>query len=359
MHDIAQAAADAARPPTFDDVLARGRQQRARRQGIAIGTAAVAVVTILGVTQLIGRDGDRPQPAPPGPPDAVSTAPVDVPYSEAGRLHVGERVLDTNLRDIRYAAGTTVVGSDFLGGTDWFLVSDAGMVPVVESRNPVRALVSPDGEVVVWVESTSETSRRLVMWDVATQAVVGETEVPVAVTCCDQGGELVIHGVDLDHRVAFYTDRPWLWEPGSDPVPIRGAGPIYISDPWPGGVMFQGRTAGGTSPPGVYGTVDDGGRFERVGTTPVDQGGLWSPDGTVYVYPSRPGEVRVLREGDVDTLPLPTPGEWQLIAFESATAVVLEQRGEQVARCDVVALECVALDQVPTLRTTWADNHAR
>jgi hypothetical protein len=76
MRDIAQAAAEAARVPDFDEILARGRQHRARRHGLAVGATALAVVTIIGVTQLVGGDGgEPPQPAPSPPSTTITDEP--------------------------------------------------------------------------------------------------------------------------------------------------------------------------------------------------------------------------------------------------------------------------------------------
>lgn len=72
MHDIAHAAADAARVPDFADVLARGRRRSTVRNGVVAGVAAAAVATIIGGAQLLGPDeSSAPQPAPPSPPTTV------------------------------------------------------------------------------------------------------------------------------------------------------------------------------------------------------------------------------------------------------------------------------------------------
>lgn len=367
MHDIAHAAADAARVPSFDDVLARGQQRRNRRHGLAAGAAALAVASVIGVTQLFGGgDARAPQPTPSPSPtftdsSAVADGPTQVPYWEGGALHIGTTTIDTKLKDIRFASGTTVVGqADFDDGSEWHLVDGDRLVPMVESDVPVRVVVSPDGVVVAWVESVADDLRRLVLWDVARRQVIDRVDVSVEVFCCDAGGEVFIHGVDLDHRLIYGTGlEGWVWAPGSDPVAMDVGGVAGVSDPWPGGLMIQGRNSSAyNAPPGIYGTVDERGHFERVGTTPVDQNGLWSPDGNTYLFSDGSGSSSLLvqRGGVVSELTLPDEGGWGLIAWESATAFIAEKRGRALARCDVVQLACVQLEQRPTLHTFWAHN---
>lgn len=72
MHDIAHAAADAARVPDFADVLARGRRRSKVRNGVVAGVVAAAVAAIIGGAEFLGPDeSSAPQPAPPRPPTTV------------------------------------------------------------------------------------------------------------------------------------------------------------------------------------------------------------------------------------------------------------------------------------------------
>lgn len=66
MHEIAERAADAARAPSFADLVDRGRRRRSRRHGAVAGAAvALTVATIVGATQLLGGGSSRePQPVP-------------------------------------------------------------------------------------------------------------------------------------------------------------------------------------------------------------------------------------------------------------------------------------------------------
>lgn len=66
MHDIARAAAEAADTPSFDDVVARGRRLRGRRQALAVTGSALAVAAVIGATQLLGMGGGHHK-IEPGP----------------------------------------------------------------------------------------------------------------------------------------------------------------------------------------------------------------------------------------------------------------------------------------------------
>lgn len=353
---ISRRAADAAHLPAFDDLARRGRRRRGTRVGGVVVVGVLAVAGVVGLAQqLDGRGGSEPQPVEPKP--TVTSGPTAVPYLQDGTLHVGGASIPTRFEQARHAGGTTVVGSaHYESGSEWHLVEGDRLVPLITSDGLVDITVSPDGEVVLGVEHVSDDLRRLVMWDAASREVIGSADVPVEVTCCDAGGELFVHGVDLQHRAIYSTYEPWLWTTGREPVRVTGLEPVLlVSAPWPGGLMYQGSgSAGYKAPQGVYGTVTEDGRFEQVGTTPVDQGGVWSPDGESFVFQGYPHPgVQVQREGAVHELPMPEPGNWGLIAWESDTEVLAELRGKLLARCDVVALACVRLAQVPAPQTVW------
>lgn len=82
MHDIAHAAADAARVPDFADVLARGRRRSKVRNGVVAGVAALAVAAIVGSVQIVGSDDNRPPQPAPSPPTTV----IDEDPSTKGAL---------------------------------------------------------------------------------------------------------------------------------------------------------------------------------------------------------------------------------------------------------------------------------
>lgn len=134
--------------------------------------------------------------------------------------------------------------------------------------------------------------------------------------------------------------------------------------------MCQGRGGGIFATTGIFGTLDGRGRFRRVGTTPTDQRGRWSPDGSALAYQAdgagnvdvKVGLDRVRVEhldGTADReLPLPPDRPWTVVAWESATDVVVATRHRDgdpggpgllaLARCDVVTDTCERTVSGPT-----------
>ncbi|GAA3548547.1 hypothetical protein [Nocardioides daeguensis] len=338
-----------------------GRERRTRRQVGVLGAAALAVAGVVASVQLLGHGGSEPSPAPAPPPHEAT---VGVPYWSAGAVHVGEQRIATEHRTLRYAGGTTLVGtSPVTGRSQWFLVDGTALVPVVDTPYPTAATVSPDGAVVALVGQVAEDRRELTLWDVAQRRPVAATDVAVRVECCDKSGELSVLGIDLDHRVLYVDRRTMLWTPGRAPVEVTGAPTgsfVAGSQQWPRGATHQ--QSGTLS--GVFGTVAPDGVFQRQGVVASDQVGLWSPDGASFVSPD--GH-RMMAEGvdgrpSVD-LPVPPGGRWTLVAWESPTTVLLDRSGPQdddsglhrvtgLARCDVEAMSCTELEP-PATPLVW------
>ena len=295
-----------------------------------------------------------------------------MPYWSNGVLHVGETEIRTGLRDIQYRGGTTIVGGgSFDTGMEWYLVDGSDLVPMVQSPGAVQPVVSADGSLIAWSEAVSQNLRHLVVWDVATRSEVASLDQPVDVQCCDQGGELRIYGVDLDGRVYFGTGSDVrVWSADSTPSVVTGVPESpYVAQTWPRGLMYQGRGQGLFASPGVFGTVDTGGRFHRAGATQTDQLGRWSPDGASFAYQgdtsgsadSKVGLDRIwvqhLDGGENTELRLPTARRWTVLAWESATDVVVETRNddgdpgqpglESLVRCDVTTGSCERTAQSP------------
>lgn len=379
MHDIAHAAADAARVPDFDDVLVRGRRHRNRRQGLVAGAAAVAVAAILGVTQVVGGGDDgAPQPAPRPTEVPTGSDPTNIPYWVDGSLHVGDVVIDTDLESSIYAAGTTVVGPGAGGPNEYHLVDGSDLVPIVDSDKQLLVTLSRDGRLVVLLELLpSDGSQRLMAWDVETRSEVASVDIPV-----DDDLTLLVVGIDDDHRV-FLTDlrTALMWVPGQDPVPVTGVEPGGLrTSPWPGGLAYE-RTEGtggiGTSLGDAFGTVDDDGAFHEVGTvSPGAAGfGTWSPTGEVLATYARTSStpesdgsflgVEYADGREPANIELPDDEFWLPVAWESETQLLLQVPGDQpdpavssptddLARCDVVALTCTRIDEVPEGAVRWA-----
>lgn len=380
MHDIAQAAADAAEVPDYSVLARRGQRRRTARNGVALGVAALTVTGVVGLAQLVtpADDWGLPQPAPsPSPtPDLPSgSEPTILPYWQDGRLHVDGRTVETDLRNLRHGGGTTVVGTQYGEDAAWYLVDGSRLVPVLETDNPVsEVLVSPDGAVVALSEVLpGEEGFRLVLWDVESRTEVGSTVRGPQHTAT---GELFLDGIDLDHRVFFVDDAVRMWSAGQEPVTVGVEATLTRAQPWPGGLMYQEWEEGQDLPAGVYGTVDDSGAFQEAGMTPSAQTGLWSPDGVTYVFSAaRADPARFARDGadavwvqrggsEPVRLPLPD-ARWQPVGWESTDQVVLnvptEQpdpsglpRVERLVRCDVAARSCTRVADAPTGPLVWA-----
>lgn len=80
---LAEAAAQAARVPAYDDLLARGTRRRRRRTALAVTATVAAVLAVVAGVTLPGRDraeGPLP-PATPGPTSTPTSAPTTGPTS--------------------------------------------------------------------------------------------------------------------------------------------------------------------------------------------------------------------------------------------------------------------------------------
>lgn len=194
MHDIARAAADAARIPDFADLQRRGERRRNVRTGLAAGAAALAVAGILGATQLLGGDGGEDiSPAPsPAPSETTHETESTGPTGAAAIIdHPDAQVVDAAVTpgDVDNRAvvwrvvdkvkhGLAITDDGFITRTDVLLPHAADVVAGVDGRFLVRDRVILDrlwvtdvggelvrvqvsgaeapvgpGEVVVWIET--------------------------------------------------------------------------------------------------------------------------------------------------------------------------------------------------------------
>ncbi|HEU5039068.1 MAG TPA: hypothetical protein VFT70_18820 [Nocardioides sp.] len=190
--------------------------------------AALAVVVLLGT----GCDD--------GPAPARAAAATTVPWWHGGLLHVGGTTLATELQQIRYAGGTTLVGAADAEASRWSLVRDGRLVPLVSARSLVDPALSDDGRRVVWVQETGSRELRpahfrigfrVVSYDVGAGRPAGTWATHARVICCDATGYLVVEDVAGDGSVELgrVGHGRMRWVPGSDPVPLAGRGS------WPGG----------------------------------------------------------------------------------------------------------------------------
>ncbi len=283
-----------------------GRREQVRRRATAagVGAAAAVLAVVVGVLAL-PQPGAHPTPAPADPspthettggadatPRALEdlpTGPVaQVPWLAGGVLHVGSTSIDTDAGAVWFAGGTTVVRSGTAeAGTRLYVVEGDSLRQVAHGRGLLQPVLSPDGSLLVFRSQRFEQVRQLTAYDVSRGRVVDQIYVPVDVQCCDQGGGAAAArrrpaGPGALPRVRAApqaVDPPWRH------VAVRGVpgGPV-AGHSWPQGLMYPTSGTSLFADPGVYGTVDEAGRFHRTGTTPTAQLGLWSPDGTEYAY---------------------------------------------------------------------------
>ncbi len=290
------------------------------------------------------RLGSAPAP-PPAPPASLDDLPLGpatrVPWWQDGTLHVGDATIETPLDLLLYGNGTTVVGrAHFDRGSEWFVVRDSTLEPLVASPGLVTTEVSADGGTIIWSDAVAEDRRRITAYDVASEAVTGSIEIPVETFCCTGNGEVYLGGVTTDGRVVWSVDRTSFgWRPGEpDAVPADMPDHQPAVEKWPGGLMWQHVGRNVYQHEGVLATMADNGTVRRVGRVPTDQGGEWSPDGTSYAYPGQEDGRSLAKANlghvwvhDVDSgvrrhLDLPTELPFSLVAWESRSAVILETR---------------------------------
>jgi hypothetical protein len=379
-----------------------GRREQARRRTTAVVVGAAASLLLVVAVAAVPRMQQDSDPAPPvaththptkaerltlpGLPEGPAT---DVPWWQDGVLHVGGTTIPTSFRSIVYRGGTTVVGRSSTAGAEWYLIVGDTLEPLISSAYPSVPVVSADGARIAWVEETgrrqldrtnTDVDYRVVAYDAATRQAVGSLERTERVQCCDAGGVLTVAGIDLDGRVVLIGGESLAWTPGHDPVRLRGPGADGIlGDIWPGGVMWQGQGEGFFDLVGEYGTVGADGVIHRVGAVPNDQFGIWSPDGTAYVYPGDAGGgspakvtldhlwISSPENGQPVELRLPPTPTYEILTWESANAVIIQARqpyGEpgdfpaglvQLVRCSSRSGVCERVSDGPTRRAVFPD----
>ncbi|MFY9915938.1 MAG: hypothetical protein WAK18_14805 [Nocardioidaceae bacterium] len=348
-----------------------GRSERRRRSSLAVvGGAAITAAAVFATAWWGGLSHQTPQPADHGsrPPVSTTATSLDdlplgdatvVPWWQDGKLHVDGTVIATPLRQIAFRGGTTVVGRSGSEDASWFLVRDGNLHPLVSSSTPPAPVVSADGAIMAWVEEehstklsrlTSRVDYRIVAYDVGSERVTGTLARTETVQCCDAGGVLTVVGVDLDGRVLVNSlgVETFIWTPGGAVSPISAAiAPAVQPDTWPLGLMWHGQGTGSDNDAGHYGTVGPDGMVHPVGVVPNGATGLWSTDGSRYVYPgtadgAAPPKEPLEHLWVVDTgsqrrtaLELPAEAQFSPVAWESANVVLLQARQQQAGALHV------------------------
>lgn len=374
---LRQAANAVPLPDVSPEALARaGAREKARRRRLTVAaiTLGVAFVLALGSLPALLSHTDTVQPVHPSKHHPRSStqlghgAASSLPWWSDGELHVGTRTISTTHREVRYAGGTTVVGDEHRRGNTWhsawWWVNGRKLVPLLDSaRGVVEPVISADGSWIAWSEPLGPTLRRLVLWSVPAERVVGTLRVPVHVTCCDQSGELFVAGIDRGSRVVYSRlgGALELWKPGRRPIKVRGVDPAFIGpQQWPRGVQWQVRGQAFGDLDVAFATVDSAGHVHRAGTVPADQRGLWSPDGSMWAYPgladgSAPAKTPPDRiwVTDVEThqrreLRLRDVADYRLVAWDSPSSVILAATEQpspsdgrlRLVRCDAGTGRC-------------------
>jgi hypothetical protein len=272
--------------------------------------SAIVVAAVLGGCGSDDRtDSSAPQPTNT-PPVTTTTdptgAPPQVPWWSQGVLHVSEGTIPTRMRQVVARGGTTVIGRATSHGSTWRILRGDGLTDLYATRSlGSRPVLSANGRYAAWVTSVdtrrindfeADTTFAVTAYDVGRGRVTGTTQLDSHTYCCDGGGVIDVVGVDAGGSVvlARYSDAAWIWRPGFDPVRLSGdvrTGAVAGNDAWPGGVSW---TVGDASDdPAAFGRVGPDGVVTRVGRVPQSQDGLWSPDGSSYVYAPAVKERRV------------------------------------------------------------------
>lgn len=373
--DIAQAAAEASEVPDLATLRRRGSRRRTLRHASVAGVAALTVVLVLVSVQMVGgARTSAPDPATPSPSRSTSTPDTDrvgplavqdldvgprprVAYHRNHALHVGDSSFPITPVSRFASGGATAVAESRDGGSrvvDAVVDGDLVRLPA-ENLQWGSATVSPDGSLVVWAERRTPTERVLVAWDPDTRAVIDTHPLPVRVTCCDAGGEVLILGIDGAGWVYGQTRRRFAWSPSDGrflDLPLVGGVARVIAQ----GPVFQDDRRYPQEPGTVKAMVD--GSLTKVGSL-ADRWAPVSPAGTRVAYvvdgsgtvqsPGKAGSaIRVERmDGTAATVFAFETGRFTSpIAWEDEEHVLIEVSAvaqdvpEYVVRCSVAADEC-------------------
>jgi len=325
-------------------------------------------VTVVGVLVLVSGcgSGDRSDsPAPLPARTSVATTsdtigpPPEIAWWSRGVLHVDEGTIPTRMAQVVWRGGTTIIGRATSHGSTWRIVRGDGLTDLYSTRSPgSHPALSANGRYAAWATSVdtrrlsdleADTRYTVTAYDVGRGRVIDTTRLDSRTYCCDGGGVIEVVGVDADGSVvlARYSDRAWIWRPGSSPVQLTGGvrtRAVVGNDPWPGGVSWT--VGSGSGDPAAFGRPSPNGVVTRMGRVPQSQDGIWSPDGASYAYPPAVKERRarpvLWSGGRRRTLQAP-PGAWP-VAWESNGRVILAARNHdasiRVVRCWVSDGRC-------------------
>jgi hypothetical protein len=226
-------------------------------------------------------------------------------------------------------------------------------------------VLSADGGTAAWRVDVSATNVDeltdhylwdVVVFDVPSRSVLGVTRLEGDVTCCDQGGMLLVTGVTNDGRVSLSGGPAGglsVWRAGDPVLPVRLPATAYTgADSWPLGVSYVLLSDSGSKV--RYGRVDASGRVTEIGRTSPTA--VWSADGRRVadrVISQSTQSTRIVVTVPVTgasvSLALPPAPDWQVLAWEDDAHVVAARVRTPDAgpatyitavRCDVERGDC-------------------
>jgi hypothetical protein len=292
--------------------------------------------------------------------------PTTFPRLAAGVLYVGSETVATEADRLVFRGGTTLVGRADDHRSRWWLYDGGRLVDLLDEAAPyVVPVLSADGGTAVWRievdasqvgEATRAVTWELVAYDIPSRSTIGRTWLGGEVTCCDQGGMVLLAGVTNDGRVSLSGGPAGglsIWRAGDPLVKVRVRATSYTgADAWPLGVSYV--PASGSGERVRFARVDADGEVTDLGVVP--ETGLWSPDGRLVVDRVRSGstgttrvEVTVAVTGESVSLGLPPAPDWEVLAWEDESHVLTARvrtsdTGEPtytaMIRCEAVSGTC-------------------
>lgn len=338
------------------------RRSRARGAWWSVaGVAAVAVVVAGTALAVRWTDSGAPSPdhndhiathppttAPPTGRPVLASLPrgaaPDIPYWSKGVYHLGDYQRPMTMPSIWSMNGTSLVDVPTRHGrTQIYLVNGQHLVPLTSSASS-WPVISSDGRLAAWKTAGEGTLIRLVLWDLTTNQQVATQQFEPHPHCCEAPVSPV--GIDGQGRVYVWDGGiPQIWDPSVHRVqevtgvsePTRsGMSGVSIDGP----IFADFSTfADKEDARSIFGTVDAGGVFHRLGRFPA-QRDVWSPDGRYVAYQPINGSVVVRNTATRARVSLGLPlGGATLSVWEDAThlLVTMTSAGHTYwLRCDVV-----------------------
>lgn len=362
LRELLARGADTVERPALDvaDLVAQAEHRLVRRRLGVVAASAAAVAVIAAGGLALRPDDGRPAPAPPEPAETSKTP--DAKPDLAPAVYFDALAVDGNaLTDPIY---------NISGPKDLYVTREGGRTRqvVATGANEHCPRVSPDGDLLAYLEGTTVVVRRLDPngYPGATTALVRHSSIgsdaltcplwsprgrqlAIAVSTFDDGAyeqvfEVRVIDADGTERLAARQQGQWMplpeiaWSPDGDAIAYTTPDSVWVA-PLDGGepsMLWQGRALGAPSgfPPypgrpvrlgwlatgklAVSAQTDvdevdalhlvdpDSGRDQAVGTFPSADPSTWSwsPDGSRLVFSDHDGGVRMLDLASGKAVPL-------------------------------------------------------